>query len=148
MLKRYNGCTICDPFVGDKTCMHRCTFCHLGDTLGSASKRTRHQMYVTVGPEVHCCDGESCCHGEEGVLGFRLPDGACSNPKCGQRRFVPIREFKAQPGFSCKLRPQELCESRGGRPGLPSPINLRFLWMLSNTSTPAANIENLGHLVL
>ena len=26
------------------------------------------------------------------------------------------------------LRTQELCESRGGRPGLPSLINLRFLW--------------------
>ena len=25
-------------------------------------------------------------------------------------------------------RVQELCESRGGRPGLPSLINLRFLW--------------------
>ena len=25
-------------------------------------------------------------------------------------------------------RVQELCESRGGRPGLPSQINLRFLW--------------------
>ena len=26
-------------------------------------------------------------------------------------------------------RAQEVCESRGGRPGLPSLINLRFLWM-------------------
>ena len=26
------------------------------------------------------------------------------------------------------LRVQDLCESRGGRPGLPSLINLRFLW--------------------
>ena len=25
-------------------------------------------------------------------------------------------------------RVQELCESRGGRPGLPSLINLQFLW--------------------
>ena len=25
-------------------------------------------------------------------------------------------------------RTQELCESRGGRPGLPSLISLRFLW--------------------
>ena len=25
-------------------------------------------------------------------------------------------------------RAQELCESRGGRPGLPSLISLRFLW--------------------
>ena len=32
-------------------------------------------------------------------------------------------------------RAQELCESRGGRPGLPSLINLRFLWTKSNTST-------------
>ena len=27
------------------------------------------------------------------------------------------------------FRVQELCESRGGRPGLPSLISLRFLWM-------------------
>ena len=27
-----------------------------------------------------------------------------------------------------ELRAQELCESRGGRPGLPSLISLRFLW--------------------
>ena len=26
------------------------------------------------------------------------------------------------------IRVQELCESRGGRPGLPSLISLRFLW--------------------
>ena len=30
---------------------------------------------------------------------------------------------------------QELCESRGGRPGLPSLISLRFLWPYSNTET-------------
>ena len=34
-----------------------------------------------------------------------------------------------------EFRAQELCESRGGRPGLPSLISLRFLWTLSNTST-------------
>ena len=33
------------------------------------------------------------------------------------------------------FRSQELCESRGGRPGLPSLMNLRFLWVYSNTST-------------
>ena len=33
------------------------------------------------------------------------------------------------------LRARELCESRGGRPGLPSLISLRFLWTWSNTST-------------
>ena len=27
-----------------------------------------------------------------------------------------------------RVRAQELCERRGGRPGLPSLINLRFLW--------------------
>ena len=27
-----------------------------------------------------------------------------------------------------KNRAQELCENRGGRPGLPSLISLRFLW--------------------
>ena len=32
-------------------------------------------------------------------------------------------------------RAQELCESGGGRPGLPSLINLRLLWTESNTSS-------------
>ena len=35
----------------------------------------------------------------------------------------------------CLSELRELCESRGGRPGLPTLINLRFLWMESNTST-------------
>ena len=30
--------------------------------------------------------------------------------------------------IACTLRAQELCESRGVRPGLPSLKNLRFLW--------------------
>ena len=33
----------------------------------------------------------------------------------------------------CGIRAQELRESRGGRPGLPSLINLRFLWTLQPT---------------
>ena len=31
-------------------------------------------------------------------------------------------------GTASHTDPQELCESRGGRPGLPSLISLRFLW--------------------
>ena len=31
-------------------------------------------------------------------------------------------------GIGDFFRAQELCENRGGRPGLPSLINLRFLW--------------------
>ena len=31
-------------------------------------------------------------------------------------------------GLNTVVRAQELCESRGGRPGLPSLINIRFLW--------------------
>ena len=39
--------------------------------------------------------------------------------------FVGVKQhFDNNTGF----RAQELCESRGGRPGLPSLINLRFLW--------------------
>ena len=32
------------------------------------------------------------------------------------------------PLLDWRVRAQELCESRGGRPGLPSLISLRFLW--------------------
>ena len=36
--------------------------------------------------------------------------------------------FENAPGVSVPRGAQELCESRGGRPGLPSLISLRFLW--------------------
>ena len=36
-------------------------------------------------------------------------------------------------GGKAQFRAQELCESRGGRLGLPSLISLRFLWTKSNT---------------
>ena len=36
-----------------------------------------------------------------------------------------VREGKTTAWYS---RAQELCESGGGRPGLPSLISLRFLW--------------------
>ena len=41
------------------------------------------------------------------------------------------------------LRAQELCESRGGRPGLPSLISLRFLWTWSNTPTSSSDGLNV-----
>ena len=37
------------------------------------------------------------------------------------------KEYKYN-GVYTENRAQELCESRGGRPGLPSLISLRFLW--------------------
>ena len=40
------------------------------------------------------------------------------------------------------LRAQELCESRGGRPGLPSLINLRFLWTQSSIRTIGSSWNN------
>ena len=45
-------------------------------------------------------------------------------------------------------RAQELCESRGGRPGLPSVINLRFLWTESNTSTNQQGSKATGLVAL
>ena len=42
------------------------------------------------------------------------------------------------------VRAQELYENRGGRPGLPSLISLRFLWTYSNTSTNQELCENRG----
>ena len=38
-----------------------------------------------------------------------------------------VRTSRCQPGLA-NIRVQELCESRGGRPGLPSLISLWFLW--------------------
>ena len=42
-------------------------------------------------------------------------------------------------------RAQELCESRGGRPGLPSLISLRFLWTWSNASPIWLHAGRNGH---
>ena len=44
------------------------------------------------------------------------------------------KEYKYN-GVYTENRAQELCESRGGRPGLLSLMSLRFLWTWSNTST-------------
>ena len=38
--------------------------------------------------------------------------------------------FKRRLSQILSNRAQELCESRGGRPGLPSLTNLQFLWTL------------------
>ena len=74
----------------------------------------------------------------------------CTNPSCllpPQRRWTALpredkecpfsdlassgrvwREVPESDARSVGLRAQELCESRGGRPGLPTLIRLRFLW--------------------
>ena len=39
---------------------------------------------------------------------------------------VDVKQYRRE--THRETRAQELCESRGGRPGLPSLINLRFLW--------------------
>ena len=59
---------------------------------------------------------------------------ACVKPKEGYATgiisfkvrviFLRLSSLNAVENF----RAQELCESRGGRPGLPSLINLRVLW--------------------
>ena len=65
-------------------------------------------------------------HGKVNNLLFRLTEVLC----CQQF----LRQLK-RAVFHVHVRAQELCESRGGRPGLLSLINLRFLWTSSNTST-------------
>ena len=55
-------------------------------------------------------------------------------------------------GLNCPVaesflfRAQELCESRGGRPGLPSLINLRFLWTswAPVPNKPTVSVDVLG----
>ena len=41
---------------------------------------------------------------------------------------VPLLTALSSATSRVDLRVRELCESRGGRPGLPSLINLQFLW--------------------
>ena len=50
------------------------------------------------------------------------------------RRHGPISSHRGQ-SVATELR-SCVSESRGGRPGLPSLISLRFLWTLSNTTEP------------
>ena len=57
---------------------------------------------------------------------------------CQHRKYTTLVDIQKHAIKSYSLmqnhiRAQELCESRGGRPGLPSLINLQFLWTLSNT---------------
>ena len=54
---------------------------------------------------------------------IELPASAVRLLESGEQRCIKATN---KDGYS--LRAQELCESRGGRPGLPSLINLRFLW--------------------
>ena len=54
---------------------------------------------------------------------IELPASAVRLLESGEQRCI-----KATNKHGYSLRAQELCESRGGRPGLPSLINLRFLW--------------------
>ena len=46
-------------------------------------------------------------------------------------------------GGKAQFRAQELCESRGGRLGLPSLISLRFLWTKSSTEQHGARTDLL-----
>ena len=48
----------------------------------------------------------------------------CRKPVLG----VWVVNRQHQAGVQQRVKAQELCESRGGRPGPPSLINLRFLW--------------------
>ena len=49
---------------------------------------------------------------------------------CVVNTVIPIAKSRALLKRKEKEKEEahELCESRGGRPGLPSLINLRFLW--------------------
>ena len=52
---------------------------------------------------------------------------------CQHRKYTTLVDIQKHAIKSYSLmqnhiRAQELCESRGGRPGLPSLINLQFLW--------------------
>ena len=43
--KKCNACTICHYLVSDKTCRHRCTFCHLSDKTCRSDKTPQQQLY-------------------------------------------------------------------------------------------------------
>ena len=46
--KKCNACTICHYLVSDKTCRHRCTFCHLSDTSHVRQHVIQSFTYVSV----------------------------------------------------------------------------------------------------
>ena len=56
-----------------------------------------------------------------------IPQGltGTTDMQCGETDEIA---YIAPPDGNSLIRAQELCESRGGRPGLPSLISLRFLW--------------------
>ena len=67
-------------------------------------------------------------------------------PTTASQIIVHVKSPKSVPPVSLTHqlnRAQELCESRGGRPGLPSLISLRFLWTKSSTEQHGARTDLL-----
>ena len=86
--------------------------------LSSSSVTTgtqwREDMSPILATENHRLHGRLRLHGRENALG--------SNAYCMKISWsCTLVEFSAQNLAHCQSRARELCESRGGRPGLPVP---------------------------
>ena len=81
--KRYKACTICYYLVGDKTCRHHCTFCHLSDQT--------------------CCCDKTCCNRVLAVLVtldslvFSCSMRHWSDRGCGMSPLTQLWTFKMVP---------------------------------------------------
>ena len=74
-------------------------------------------------------DGVRCLKKPHEALQSLLATTTYGRPCLGFTGCTPRDELvKPHGARPYGLRAQELCESRGGRPGLPSLISLRFLW--------------------
>ena len=89
----------------------------------------RSPTYVKV-PVVHSVDDrktEITQHALKNVRVFRMLKLDTTWKQRAKARALHWRCIENQKS-NCAFRVQQLCESRGGRPGLPSLISLRFLW--------------------
>ena len=91
--KRYNACTICHYLVSDKTCRHRCTFCHLSDKTCRSDKTCGNKAVSVTPPHpswswalllvvLWLCESQTCAvlaNHETGGCCFLSPPLHCRN---------------------------------------------------------------------
>ena len=121
---------------GGRRALPRNTFLHCApDALLSTLMQTHKQLFGLyflsircwcrpVMTSLHCSKRPSACRISSQKARRTRPAVGLFGARCD----VIVFESKRGRVLSAVDRAQELCESRGGRPGLPSLISLGFMW--------------------
>ena len=103
-----------------------CVCIYNNTASSSALRMLRHMSHLRwlIFPPAHLFSHSfsltPACPGQQGASGWGSSTGRVSDIQ-GMSEQLLVRSVE-------RHRAQELCECRGGRPGLPSLINLRLLW--------------------